>query len=76
METSHNLSNDDIYNLKIGSGNIGKVTPSAKVVWSTLKKTVKENDNVIPLYDVGLKFIKMDDSAKFSLHKLLIKLIH
>ena len=76
LETSQQLAHDDVYTIEIGSSSKEKIMPAAKVVWSALRSTVKENNNVIPLYEVGLKFVNMDDKEKFSLHNLLIKLVH
>lgn len=77
IETPQHLTHDGVYQIKIGAGgHSGKVTPSVMVAWSSLRKTVQEADEITPVYEVGLKFINLSDKDKFSLHKLITKLIH
>ncbi len=77
IETPQHLTHDSVYRIEIGSGgNNGKITSSVKVAWSTLRKTVQEADEITLVYEVGLKFINLSDKDKFSLHKIITKLIH
>jgi hypothetical protein len=76
LETSQHPAYDDIYRIKIGSGNNRSIVPKAKVVWSSLIKTKKQYNDIAAIYKIGLKFTDMNDDEKFSLHKLIIKLLH
>ncbi|GBE04519.1 MAG TPA: PilZ domain-containing protein [Nitrospirae bacterium] len=76
IETPQHLVHDNVYEIELFCGNKGNVQQQAKVVWSALRKTVKHEENFLPVYEVGLKFVGQSDNEKFSLHKLITKIIH
>ncbi len=76
IETPQHLVHDDVCEIKLCFGDSVNVKQQARVVWSSLRKTVKHEENFLPVYEVGLKFMDLGDIEKFSLHKLITKIIH
>jgi hypothetical protein len=71
MEISQHLTIDNIYMIEIVCSKNKKIIPTGVVVWSSFKGTVKKKDDIFPIYEVGLKFIELNDSDKQFLNKLI-----
>ena len=65
---------DKIYKIEIACSKSKTISLSTVVVWSSFQGTVKKKDNVLPVYEVGLKFIELTDTDKEYLDKLVSNL--
>jgi hypothetical protein len=71
LEINQYLSNNSSYRIGLGYSNYVSIMPEVMVVWSVLKKTVKVGDNLIPIYEVGLKFTDLNYIERYYLNKLI-----
>jgi hypothetical protein len=71
LETSQHIDTRKPYDMKLVTKKKEEIMLKGEVVWSSLVKSLKDKNNVYPLYDIGLKFIEQDDNK----NKFLIKLI-
>ncbi len=73
--TSERLITNSFYRIELVSSDNKKIKPTAGVVNSFLKEIKEENDNALPIYEVCLKFIQMDDNEKNFVKELIYELI-
>jgi hypothetical protein len=64
LETSQRISTNSIYRIEISNGKEEKKPLTCEVVWTLLKGIRKENDENVPVYEAGLKFIELSDLEK------------
>ncbi len=76
LETSQHIDTRIPYDLKLVTKNKEEIMLKGKVVWSSLIKSIKDKENVYPIYDIGLKFIEQNDRKKRFLEKLTKRLAH
>ncbi len=76
LETFQRMTHNNIYIIEMESKGKEEIMVAGIVIWSTLRKTVKKDNNVIPLYDVGLKFLDLNDSEKLHLNNIISKYSH
>ena len=72
--TSERLMTNSLYRIEMVSGNNEKIKPTAEVVSSFLRETQSVNDAVVPIYEVNIKFIQMDEHEKKFLKNLISEL--
>ncbi len=75
MEISQHININTIYKIEIVCSKNKKIIPTGVVVWSSFKGTVKKKDDILPIYEVGLKFIKLNDGDKQFLINLSASLL-
>jgi hypothetical protein len=75
LETSKHIDINTNYSLNFVTKGIGKRNLKGKVVWSELKNSIKDKIDVIPIYQIGLKFIKRNDDHLYLEH-LVNRLAH
>jgi len=72
IETTRRLNINNNYKIQIVSSNKKElITPVGLLVRAKLKGVTKEKDNILPLYEVALKFTGLKDSEKRFLDKLI-----
>ena len=74
VEILKHLIIDNIYKIEIACSKNKTISLSSVVVWSSFRGTVKINDNILPVYEVGLKLIELTDTDKEYLDKLVSNL--
>ncbi len=75
LETARRINITSIYSMNFVDKEIGGKTLKGKVVWSTLRRSIKDNVDIIPIYHIGLKFIEQNDGHTY-LEKLTEGLSH
>ena len=73
LETSRRININSIYSMNFVTKGIGEKTLKGNVVWSTLIRSIKDNFDIIPIYQIGIKFIEQNDGNTY-LEKLTKKL--
>ena len=73
MITSLPLKINDTYRIELASPEKEKMQFSCEVVNCFLKGTQKEKDNLVPLYEAGLKFLELTDEGKHFLEQIIKK---
>ena len=73
LETSRRININSIYSMNFVTKGIGEKTLKGNVVWSTLIRSIKDNFDIIPIYQIGIKFIEENDGNTY-LEKLTKKL--
>jgi hypothetical protein len=71
LETSEHLTTNNIYRIELVPSNNETITPKCVVVWSSLRRTVKEKGYKLSIYRSGLKFIELTDSEKLYLESYI-----
>lgn len=71
--TSLPLKTNDTYRIELASPEKEKMQFSCEVVNCFLKGTLKEKDNLVPLYEAGLKFLELTDEGKHFLEQIIKK---
>jgi hypothetical protein len=72
IETTRRLNINNSYKIQIVSNDKKDIiTPLGLLVRAKLKGTVKKKDYTLPLYEVALKFIELNDKEKLFLDKLI-----
>jgi hypothetical protein len=61
LETAQRISTNSIYIIEISNGNEEKKPLTCEVVWTLLKEIRRENDENVPVYEAGLKFVELSD---------------
>jgi hypothetical protein len=72
--TSILLKTKDTYRIELASPEKEKKQFSCEVVNCFYRGTQKEKDNLVPLYEVALKFIELNDSEKYFLEQIIREL--
>jgi hypothetical protein len=71
MEILQHLRINNIYKIEIVCSKNKKITPTGVVVWSSFRGSLKKKGDILPIYQVGLKFIELNDTDKHFLDKLI-----
>lgn len=74
LETFQRVSTNRVYRIQFQPSDNKKVMLTAQAVWSILRGTRKENEDVIPVYEVGLKFLEMSEIEKQFLEEFIQRL--
>ena len=69
LETARRINIKSIFSMNFVDKEIGEKTLQGKVVWSTLRRSIKDNVDIIPIYHIGIKFFEQND-GKTYLEKL------
>jgi len=70
LETPRRISAKGIYDMKIITRKNGEEKLKGKVVWATLRRSIKDKVDIIPIYDVGFTFAEQNDKKNTFLEKL------
>ena len=65
LETSRRMHIKSIYSMNFMNKEIGRETLKGKVVWSKLRRSIKDKVNIIPIYQIGIKFIEQNDGNTY-----------
>jgi hypothetical protein len=76
LETSRRISAKSIYDMKIIIRKNEGEELKGKVIWSTLSRSIKDKIDIIPIYDIGLKFVEQNSNKNKFLKKITEKLDH
>ncbi|TNF55551.1 PilZ domain-containing protein [bacterium] len=76
LETSRYIETKSTYDMKIVTKKSEEAILKGEVVWSSLKGSIKDKEDVHPVYDIGLKFIEQGDDKKIFLENLTQRLAH
>jgi hypothetical protein len=76
LETSQHIDTRLPYDMKLVTKKRDEIMLKGEVVWSSLTKTIKDKDNIYPIYDIGLKFIEQSNNKIRFLEKLTERLTH
>ena len=76
LETPRRISAKGIYDMKIITRKNGEEKLKGKVVWATLRRSIKDKVDIIPIYDIGLKFVEQNSNKNKFLKKITEKLDH
>ncbi len=71
LETSKRLNINNVYRLQIVSNDSTTITPLALVVRSSLIGTTKKKNDLLPLYQVAMKFAGLDNKEKKFLDNVI-----
>lgn len=74
LETFQRVSTNRTYRIQFQPGNNKKVMLTAQAIWSVLRGTRKEKEDVVPVYEVGLKFLEMTEIEKQFLEEFIQRL--
>jgi hypothetical protein len=70
LETSRYVNRNDTYSMIIITEKDNKIILKGKVVWSYLRKSMKNNGDIYPIYDIGIKFIQQNGIVNNIFNKL------
>jgi len=76
LETSRRISAKSIYDMKIIIRKNEGEELKGKVIWSTLSRSIKDKADIIPIYDIGLKFVEQNSDKNKFLEKIIERLDH
>lgn len=76
LETSQHIDTRNTYVMKLVTRKKNEMMLKGEVVWSSLVKSVKNKDNIYPVYNIGLKFIEQNENKNKFLEKLTERLAH
>lgn len=76
LETSQHIDTRLPYDMKLVTKKREEIILKGKVAWSSLMQSVKDKNNIYPIYNIGLKFIEMNDKSNNFLEKLIERLAH
>ncbi|MHA2219873.1 MAG: PilZ domain-containing protein [Candidatus Hodarchaeales archaeon] len=76
LESSRHIDTKNTYSMKIVTKRNEEIMLKGEVVWSSLRKSIKEKGNIFPIYDIGLKFIEQNDEKNNFLKKITERLAH
>ena len=71
FETFHCINPKNIYQIELINKNKEKQKLTCETIWSLLKGTQQVNDVNVPIYEVGIKFIELNDIEKQFLDKFI-----
>ena len=74
VETSERLNTNNNYRIEMISGSKEKTALPGKVIRSFIKGALRQGNDTIPFYEVGLKFLELTDNEKQFLEKFLSEL--
>ena len=74
VETSERLNTNNNYRIEMISSSKEKAALSGKVIRSFIKGALRQGNDTIPFYEVGLKFLELTDNEKQFLEKFLSEL--
>ena len=73
LETSKYIVIKSSYSMNFVTKESGEKTLSGKVIWSRLRRSIKDKVDIIPIYHIGIKFIEDNDGNAY-LEKLTERL--
>lgn len=76
LETSRHIGPNSIYDMKIVTKGYEEEHLKGEVVWSYLTKSLKDNGDLYPIYNIGFKFIGQNDKKNKFLQTLTKRLAH
>jgi hypothetical protein len=76
LETSRYIETRSTYEMKIITKRNEEAVLKGKVVWASLRESIKDKEDIYPLYYIGLKFIEQGDDKKIFLENLTQRLAH
>ncbi|MHA2220092.1 MAG: PilZ domain-containing protein [Candidatus Hodarchaeales archaeon] len=76
LETSRYIESKNIYDMKIVTKSNEETFLKGKVVWSSLRKSIKDKADIFPIFDIGLNFIEQNDNKNKFLENITKKLSH
>jgi hypothetical protein len=76
LETSRHIETRSIYDMKIITKRNEKAALKGEVVWASLRGSIKDKEDIYPVYDIGFKFIEQGDDKKIFLENLTQRLAH
>lgn len=62
--TSQHINTNTIYRIELLNKEKKKAMLKVEAIWSMLRGTRKDKNDTFPVYEVGLKFVGMDDIEK------------
>ena len=65
LETSRRININSIYSMNFVTKGSGGETLKGNVIWSRLRKSIKYNFDIIPIYHIGIKFIEDNDGNAY-----------
>ena len=65
LETSRRINIKSIYSTNIVNKEIGDKKLKGEVVWSKLRGSIKDKDDIIPIYHIGINFIEQNDGNTY-----------
>jgi c-di-GMP-binding flagellar brake protein YcgR len=71
METPERLETNRKYRIEMVSGKNERQWLKCEVIWTLLKNTITENDDSVPVYEVGLKFLELNNNEKSFINELV-----
>lgn len=71
LETSQYLNAKKSFKVEITSADNEKITLTCAVAWSSLMLTVEKKEGALSIYEVGLKFVDLNDAEKQFLEKYI-----
>ncbi len=70
--TSQHINTNTIYKIELLNNEKKKALLKVEALWSMLRGTRKENNDMLPVYEVGLQFIEMNDEEKNFLKDFIV----
>lgn len=74
LETAQRISTNSIYRIELSNVNKEKKPLTCEVVWTRLKGVLKKDDESIPVYEAGLKFVDLSEPEKHFLCNIINEL--
>ncbi len=65
LETSKYINKKSSYRINFVTKESGEKTLSGNVIWSKLRRSIKNNFDIIPIYQIGIKFIEDNDGNAY-----------
>ncbi len=65
LETSKYINKKNSYSMNFVTKESGEKTLKGNVIWSKLRKSIKYNFDIIPIYHIGIKFIEDNDGNAY-----------
>jgi c-di-GMP-binding flagellar brake protein YcgR len=71
LRTSQRLSPNSTYRVELVSSDNERITPTVTVVRSFFKGTIDREGETLPLYEVGLKFVELNEREREFLERFI-----
>jgi hypothetical protein len=71
METTERLETNRKYRIEMVSGNNERQWLKCVVIWALLKSSTTANDETASVYEIGLKFLELNDNEKSFINELI-----
>lgn len=71
VRTTQKLSENTVYRIRLIYGIDEEISVKGMLAWSSLIGMISEKDADSPYYEVGLKFIELDDGQARSLEQFI-----